>query len=343
MKLLFVLLIVFSAGCSTTRHLSTAIALNQGVNPKQRARYVARIQSALLKYVSHETPDFEHGYYIEKSSVQWIPIGTNGWLVIAQRSHHADHFYLKQCDWFGAVSVALDSEGHFYYSLRDICGAEQFRGKSYSTVIDFLKATQRRGWDWHPLPSPREATEMTDRLTEHELTEMADRYRKRLEDKGVEISALKVFPDRSAYIMATPDNGDLKPFSAIPVEFLSLLAHETTDLSSLLDLNLRALDLNNYQGSDLSLLARTKIQDLRLYGCRHIEFSTLLGVASLRNLVWSPLYENPSFERLRQAGNLERINGQPPAVFWREWDNGTYKIFDEQEADKDKEMDIEII
>jgi hypothetical protein len=343
MKIFIVLLIAFSAGCSTTGHLSTSLTLNQGVNSRQRAQYVARLQTALLKFVSSETPDVEHNSYLLQSSVQWIPIGTNGWLVVAERNHHADHFHLSERDWFGAVSVALDSDGRFYYSLRDICGYERFSGQKYSTTLDFLKATLRRGWDWRPLPSPRQLTQTDDFPTEHELTEMADRYRKRLEDKGVDIAMLKVFPDRSVYIRATPKHGDLKPFLEMPVEFLSVVAGEITDLSPLLVLNPRILELHNYLGSDLALLSRTEINELLLWGCKNIDFSTLLGVETIRHLICYPFYESPSFELLRQSGNLESIQSKSPTVFWNEWDNGAYKTPDKQETDEDDNIEIIVI
>lgn len=329
MKRLLILFLALSAGCSTTNHLSSALALNQKANNRQRVRYVARLQTALLEYVACTTPDFENGSYLEQASLKWIRIGTNGWLAVASRSHHADHFYLRERDWFGAVSVAIDSDGFFYYSLGDICGSPDYRGQHYSTVLDFLK--KNLYWDWHPLPPPRQATSATTLPTEHELRAMADQYRERLENKVVDISNLKVFSDGSVSIDATPRNGDLTPFVGIPIEYLSLTTEDITDLSTLQRLNLQVLKLYSYKGSDISSLSQTKIRELHLVCCNNIDFSTLRDIKTLQKLLWYPINENPSFELLRNVDNLQSIQGKSPTVFWREWDNGAYRKVDEPE------------
>jgi hypothetical protein len=303
MKIFIALLLALSAGCSTTNHLSRALALNQGENNSQRVRYVARMQSALLKYVARETPDFDKYAHLEQAYVKWTRIGQSGWLTVASRSHHADDG-THRGERIGSVSVAIDSDGHFYYSLKDLCGAEEFWGQPYSTVLDFQKKNLH--WDWQPLPSPLPSTDITALPTEQELTATADRYRERLEGKGVQISALKVFSDGSIYVSATPANGDLKPFLGLPFESLSLSAKEVTDLTPLLEMNLRVLELVEYQGSDLSSLSRARLHELRVFFCKNIKFSTLLGVETLRKLSNIPIYGNPSLEQLRKAGNLAR-------------------------------------
>lgn len=151
--------IAFSAlcmtGCTSARHLRNIPDLQVVPNPLYRMKFVAHMQTRLSELPQPGGTDMQDDAYrnLEHSYLTCISLGTNGWFYVASRSHHADTYLHNNPErGFGSISVALDSEGYYFFSMRDICGRPTFRNQPYASRQDFFDKCP--WWNWKPLPRP---------------------------------------------------------------------------------------------------------------------------------------------------------------------------------------------
>jgi eukaryotic-like serine/threonine-protein kinase len=109
---------------------------------------------------------------------------------------------------------------------------------------------------------------------------------------------------------------DLSPLKGAPLELLNIGRTKVADLSPLEDMiALHTLVLAGTLVADLSRLKRVPLKTLKIQCTKVSDLSPLKGMSL--NKLWLDLPTGQNAEVLRSLKNLEQINGETPAEFWK--------------------------
>jgi serine/threonine protein kinase len=120
---------------------------------------------------------------------------------------------------------------------------------------------------------------------------------------------------------------DLTPLEGMPLTALNLIrCAQVRDLTPLQGMKLTALELQQCpQVQDLTPLKGMKLPRLTLVGCDRVQDLTPLQGMPLTEISLVPKNITSGMDVLRQIKSLIRINGLPPAEFWKNYEAGEYK------------------
>lgn len=120
---------------------------------------------------------------------------------------------------------------------------------------------------------------------------------------------------------------DLTPLKGMKLTGLTLIrCAQVRDLTPLQGMKLTALEMHNCgQVQDLTPLQGMPFTRLNLVGCDRVQDLTPLQGMNLTEVSFVPKNITKGMEALRQMKSLVRINGLPPAEFWKNYAAGEYK------------------
>ncbi len=142
-----------------------------------------------------------------------------------------------------------------------------------------------------------------------------------------DLSPLQGMPLTALSLIGCGQIKDLSPLQGMPLTSLVLIrCTQVRDLTPLKGMKLTGLELANCsQVQDLTPLKGMPFTRLNLNGCDRVQDLTPLQGMSLTEVLLVPRTITKGMDTLRSMKGVTRINGLPPAEFWRNYDAGEYK------------------
>jgi serine/threonine protein kinase len=142
-----------------------------------------------------------------------------------------------------------------------------------------------------------------------------------------DLAPLQGMPLTALSLLGCVQIKDLAPLQGMPLTTLNVHhCDQVRDLTPLKGMKLTALEMHNCgQVNDLTPLRGMPFTLLNLNGCDRVQDLTPLQGMNLTEVVLVPKKITKGMDALRSMKSLFRINGLPPAEFWKNYDAGEYK------------------